>query len=270
MWAGDNGQNKVFAFNMPPSNDARLSSLTVSPRDIIGFDADRNVYALGVDSTVTQVTISATASHNGATVAIFPRDASSDAGHQVTLSTGVNTVDFIVTAEDGDTQNNYRVVIGQGVTNAYGWKAQDDLDGLKAAGNEAPWAIWGNATTIWALDSATTLLPTHTTATAAGIHTVMQFDLHTRTMPTQAGAWSDGATVWILDHNDEKLYAYQVSNGARQSSKEFALCTSDNGSPRGIWSDGTTVWVSDQFDRKLYAYSLVGRKLGRAAEISTT
>ena len=151
----DNAQNKVYAFNMPPSNDARLSSLTVSPRDIIGFDADRNVYALGVDSTVTQVTISATASHNGATVAISPRDTSSDAGHQVTLSAGVNDVDFIVTAEDGNTQNNYRVVIGRGVTNAYGWKAQDDLDGLKAAGNEAPWAIWGNATTIWVLDSTT-------------------------------------------------------------------------------------------------------------------
>ena len=254
MWTTDSFLAKVFAFNMPPSNDAKLSSLTVSPRDIIGFATDRNVYALGVDSTVTQVTISATASHNGATVAIFPRDISSDAGHQVTLSAGVNDVNFIVTAEDGDTQKNYRVVIGQGVTGAYGWKAQDDLDGLKAAGNEAPWAIWGNATTIWALDSDDTF--SYAYNRDGSRDTGNEFDLHADNADP-SGAWSNGATVWISDYDDDKLYAYQVSNGVRQAGLDLDL-HADNGSAYGVWSDGTTIWVADFSDRKLYAYLLNG------------
>ena len=42
------------------SDDATLSGLTVSPRDIIGFTADRSAYEVGVASTVTQATITAT------------------------------------------------------------------------------------------------------------------------------------------------------------------------------------------------------------------
>ena len=254
MWTTDSFLAKVFAFNMPPSNDARLSSLTVSPRDIIGFDTDRNVYALGVDSTVSQVTISATASHGGATVAISPRDTSSDAGHQVTLSAGVNDVNFIVTAEDGNTRKGYRVVIGRGVTAAYGWKAEDDLDGLKVAGNEAPWAIWGNATTIWVLDSDDTLVYAYNRDGSRD--TGNGFDLHADNA-APSGAWSNGATVWISDLIDDKLYAYQVSNGVRQASLDLDL-HDDNGSAYGVWSDGTTIWVADFSDRKLYAYLLDG------------
>ena len=37
MWVADYNDHKVYAYNMPPSNDTRLSGLTVSPRDIIGF-----------------------------------------------------------------------------------------------------------------------------------------------------------------------------------------------------------------------------------------
>ena len=250
----DSSSEKVFAFNMPPSNDATLSGLTVSPRDIIGFATDRNVYALGVDSTVTQVTISATASHNGATVAISPRDTSSDAGHQVTLSAGVNDVNFIVTAEDGNTRKGYRVVIGRGVTAAYGWKAEDDLDGLKVAGNEAPWAIWGNATTIWVLDSDDTLVYAYNRDGSRD--TGNGFDLHADNADP-SGAWSNGATVWISDYDDDKLYAYQVSNGVRQASLDLDL-HDDNGSAYGVWSDGTTIWVADFSDHKLYAYLLDG------------
>ena len=69
--------------------------------------------------------------------------------------------------------------------------------------------------------------------------------------------WSDGTTMWVLDQGDDKLYAYTLSGGARDTSKEFDL-HSENGSPWGIWSDGTTMWVADEGDRKLYAYTLSG------------
>ena len=57
MWVADYNDHKVYAYNMPPSNDNRLSSLTVSPRDIVGFDPDRYAYDVGVASTVTEATI---------------------------------------------------------------------------------------------------------------------------------------------------------------------------------------------------------------------
>ena len=81
--------------------DATLSALTVSPRDIIGFAADETYYAVGVASSVTTATINATPNHSGARVAITPADASSAAGHQVSLSPpGSNMVTITVTAED--------------------------------------------------------------------------------------------------------------------------------------------------------------------------
>ena len=46
-------------FRVDPSTDPTLSSLTVSPGDIVGFASDRVVYFVRVASTVTQVTITA-------------------------------------------------------------------------------------------------------------------------------------------------------------------------------------------------------------------
>ena len=69
------------------------------------------------------------------------------------------------------------------------------------------------------------------------------------------GIWSNGTTMWVADDDDDKLYAYALATGARDTTKEFDL-HGDNGSPKGIWSDKTTVWVVDDLDNKLYAYTL--------------
>ena len=83
------------------SADATLSALTVSPRDIIGFDAGRKIYHLGVAGTVERVTITATPNHSGATVAYNTTDADTDTpGHQMDLHAGYNTVIITVTAQD--------------------------------------------------------------------------------------------------------------------------------------------------------------------------
>ena len=70
-----------------------------------------------------------------------------------------------------------------------------------------------------------------------------------------AGIWSDGATMWVADYSDDKIYAYNISNKARVSSKDFdTLEGAKNDHPRGIWSDRTTMWVADYSDEKIYAY----------------
>ena len=69
------------------------------------------------------------------------------------------------------------------------------------------------------------------------------------------GIWSDGTTLWVADGADDKLYAYTLATGSRDTTKEFDLASA-NGSPTGMWSDGTTMWVVDDGDDNLYAYTL--------------
>ena len=136
-----------------PSDDATLSGLTVSPRDIIGFTANRTAYEVGVASTVTQATITATASDSGAAVAYSGTDADATTpGHQVILSAGRNEVTVTVTAADTVTTATYKVRVNLEVTADYGWKAVDDLDGLIAAGNRNPIGVWSDGTTMWVAD----------------------------------------------------------------------------------------------------------------------
>ena len=87
------------------------------------------------------------------------------------------------------------------------------------------------------------------------------------------GIWSDGTTMWVLDDQDEKLYAYTLSTKSRDTTKEFDL-HDDNGNPRGIWSDGTIMWVvnATSTSPKLYAYTLAtgARDTAKEFNLSTT
>ena len=144
MWVADFSDGKVYSYKI----GGLLSGLTVSPRNIIGFTAERGNYEVGVASTVTQATITATKSDPSADVAYSGTDADNTAdGYQVDLSAGRNRV--TVTAADTTTTETYRVRVNRGVTDVYGWKAALDLDGLIAADNGSPEGIWSNGTTIW-------------------------------------------------------------------------------------------------------------------------
>ena len=71
------------------------------------------------------------------------------------------------------------------------------------------------------------------------------------------GIWSNGTTMWVADDDDDKLYAYTLATGARDSARDItSLAAAGNDSPRGIWSNGTTMWVVDSVDHQLYAYTL--------------
>ena len=102
MWVVDYDDDKVYAYNMPPSADHRLSDLTVSPKNLIGFATDRTSYEVGVASAVAQATITGTPANPNASVDYSGTDADAVAdGHQVNLSAGRNEVTVTVTAEDG-------------------------------------------------------------------------------------------------------------------------------------------------------------------------
>ena len=63
--------------------------------------------------------------------------------------------------------------------------------------------------------------------------------------------------MWVSDSADSKIYAYNLSTKAYDSSKDFdTLDAAGNEMPDGLWSNGTTMWVLDSADSKIYAYNL--------------
>ena len=258
MWVLDSADRKVYSYNLLLSDDRTLSALMVRPKDIIGFDAERDSYQLGVDSTVTRATVTATANHPGARVTFTPPDASSGTrGHQVDLSAGRNPVTVTVTAEDGTTQD-YTLSINRGVADDFGWNAGNDLDGLELATSgdvtDYPLGIAEHNGTIWV---SSFYSPTILAYRQDGSRLPTRDITTHSTNVSRYYLWTDGQTIWVNDINDYRLYAYRLSDGIRQTSREFDLHT-DNDSPASIWSDGLTMWVADNTDHKLYAYSLDG------------
>ena len=85
-----------------------------------------------------------------------------------------------------------------------------------------------------------------------------------------SGMWSDGETIWAVDADDDKLYAYQLDGGTHDSAKDFnTLSAAGNQDPTGIWSDGETMWVADSEDDKLYAYRMSDRSRIPSRDIET-
>ena len=230
-------------FAQSQSNDATLSALTISPKNIIGFAADRTSYQVGVASTVTEATITATPTDANADVSFDSQDSNDVTdGHQVALVAGRNAVTITVTAEDSSTQD-YTISVNQSVAGDYGWRAQDDLDGLKAERISTPFGIWTNSTTIWVVstDGEKAYAYNHDGTRDAA----KDFDFDSSHQDAR-GAWSDGEYVWIADRENNKLYVYEVATGTRQNSQEFDLNT-ENVEATGVWSDDATIWVADSF-----------------------
>ena len=253
------------------SSDATLSALTVSPRDIIGFAGDRTSYQVGVASTETRATITATANHSGASVTYSPTDAdTSTTVYDVDLTAGRNAVTVTVTAEDGTTTKDYTVGVNRGVTDNYGWKPVDDLDGLIAAGNTSPVGIWSDGTTMWVSDSSEDKLYAYGMSDKAHDASKDFNTLIAAGNETPTGIWSDGTTMWVADWTDHKLYAYRMTDKVRDESKDFeTLIAAGNETPTGIWSDGTTMWVADWIDGKIYAYRMTDKVRDESKDFET-
>ena len=262
IWVTDDDDDKVYAYNLP-SPDASLRALTVSPGNVIGFESDRRAYEVGVASSVTRATVTATTTHPRAMVAYSGTDADSAPGHQVDLSAGSNEVTVTVTAEDTTTEE-YTVSINRGVTTDFGWKAEDDFDGLLAADIRNPSGIWSNGTTVWVIDRNDRIFYAYNLSSKLrddGKDIVAYSD-----NAHSDGLWSDGTTLWVLDASDTYVYAYNISSKSRDDTKEIDL-HSDNDHVRGIWSDGTTMWVADSQDDLLYAYNISSKSRDDTKEI---
>ena len=135
--------------------------------------------------------------------------------------------------------------------------------------NTEPGGIWSDGTSMWVIDGAERKIFAYDLPEAPASVAAFPFgrdpagDL-SRLNATEnhhaEGIWSDGTTMWVADHDDDHVYAYRLSDGARVEDEEFDLYSrllfEGNHHARGIWSDGTTMWVADHDDDRIYAYRL--------------
>ena len=120
--AQDSDGNRVsdaFDVAVVKSADASLSALSVSAGSFApSFSATTYAYTLSVGNDVSSVTVTARASHGGATLkaglsgSLSSLDGGTASG-SITLSEGANAVEVEVTAEDGTTKRSYTVTVSR-------------------------------------------------------------------------------------------------------------------------------------------------------------
>ena len=140
-----------------------------------------------------------------------------------------------------------------------------------------PRGVWGNADTIWVAED---------TRPGGGADRIVAYNrsdlsrdsskdfdpLHASNLYS-FGIWSDGETMYVVDTDVDKVYAYRMKDdpgtdqvdefGARDPNKDITL-SSQNGDPTGIWGNSETIWVANHpipggapgLD-KIFAYTLV-------------
>ena len=141
-------------------------------------------------------------------------------------------------------------------------KSRDSGKDITLDSNNAdPGGIWGNSTTIWVVNdrfSPNNKLYAYSRSSRSydsgnDFSTLDQQGVDDNDNPR--GIWSDGTTMWVVDDEDQHVYAYRMSDKSRDPARDFPL-QSDNADPEGAWSNGATLFVVDDSDDKVYPYPL--------------
>ena len=251
--------SRGVAYGQDPT-DATLKGLTVSPVDIVGFDSTVTGYHIGVPYSVTQVTITATATDAGATIQIGKsrtdwKTVASGSGYIVSLVEGANYVGIWVTSSGGNTNKIYQIVVGRGVDSAFGWKAVDDFNTLYAAGNQNPGDIWSDGETMWVTDQEDIRIYAYNMETKKRDLDKDFETLEAAGNENPVGIWSDGETMWVADTN-RKLYAYDLATRERRSARDIDFSYLWVLRRHGLWSDGKFMYVANSIGAGSYRYNL--------------
>ena len=146
--------------------------------------------------------------------------------------------------------------------------------------------IWSDGITLWSMDFDGSLRaydlstgeedPDQSTGVSpAGYHDNREVD-------APRGIWSDGDTLWVVDADNTKVFAFALpedcsrfDNYCRQS-KDFDL-SDGNDDPWGITAGSSTLrgdvdtwWVTDIRDRKIYAYNRSDGTRNSALDVDLT
>ena len=190
------------------SQDATLSSLSLSGIDIGSFSAATTSYEASISHEIETTTVTAMASHAGATVSIDP-------GAEVALAEGANSITVTVTAENGTTTKTYTVTVRRSAEPAsLPVVSIAALAGRVAEGEQARFRVTRTGSTSPPLD------------VQVSVTTSISSRVRTRTMRLEAGSstsgtgyfaaqddkviWEEFATTWTIQEGD----GYEVSADA--------------------------------------------------------
>ena len=272
MWMSNNTDDKLYAYKM--SDKTRDSGKDFNTLSAAGNETPRGIWSDGTTMWVADWSDDKLYAYNHPSTV----PASTDATLSALTVSPVNINGFAAEQESyevglASTETTATVVAAKNHAAATVAYSPDDADtgtdgyqlSLSAGRNEV-------TVTVTAEDGATTKI--YTVSVNRGVTTTYgwkatdDFDtLVAAGNNLPRGVWSDGATMWVLDWDDDKIYAYTVSDQSRDPARDFSL-HADNGGPTGIWSDGTTMWVADNGDDKLYAYNLSSKSRDSARDFS--
>ena len=286
IWVSDSDDDKVYAYTLSTrardeSKEFDLHEDNDNPRGM-WFDGGHihvvqresgsdTLYRYNTEITVTLELSQQAISENGGTANVTATlNRASTAATTITISESSDAVSL---------SSNVTLTIATGLTDSSGIVTLTGVDDGVFTGNRFV-TVRGTATNTEGVEGPADvrLVVLDDEAFKPGENLGdLEFDLAESATLTQdngdpRGNWSDGATVWVSDEVDGKLYAYTMdpegdNHGDRDSSKDITL-NSSNSDPAGIWSDGTTIWVADYGDDKLFAYTLSTRARDTAKEFS--
>ena len=296
--------HRVYSYRLPPSspNDITLSSLTVSPSRVVpsftaelrpAFSYTKTSYRVAVPNRARRVTINAVANNSATPVTYLDAngnalaDANSNApGIQINVA--VEETPIIIRLASGGASLTYSVVVERDSAEIYGWTPTKDfnklLENTPDFNSDQMRGVWGNETTLYVTAHHEPKIFAYTRATGAR-DASKDISTNQGTLAKangyKAGIWSDGTTMWVLNYGYGEdgsgtkirdghgtIFAFNLTTGTRDTTKEFPLHLATTYAARGIWSDGTTLWVSDYKADMLFAYTLTTGARDTAKDIA--
>ena len=254
----------------PPSDDAKLSALALSPGILSpGFVPETTTgYRASVGNSVETTTVTVETNDDGATFVITPEDADSvAAGHQVDLEVGDTEITVEVTAADGVATETYMVTVERLAPDA-------TLSGLRLShGTLRPKFDSDDTEYRAAVEHSVTQVTVSPTVNAASATVEYQDDLGTALTDADLGAsgWqmdldvgTTQVNLLVRDGTATQTYTLEMERDSDQlggwtPTRDIdAPAATTNGGARGMWSDATTLWLADSVGDSVFAYALSG------------
>ncbi|MEJ8303877.1 cadherin-like beta sandwich domain-containing protein [Saccharibacillus sacchari] len=226
------------------STDATLGSLAVNQGTLSpSFASGTTSYSVSVANSVSSINVTPTVNQANATVTVNGATTTSGSAQTIPLAVGANTIQVVVTAQDGSTTKTYTItVIRAASTNA-------TLSALTiSAGTLSPTfssSITNYSSNVSNATTSTTITPTSTenTATITVNGTTTTSGSSTTSIPLAVGANTIQVTVTAEDGNTTKTYTITI---VRQGSSNNDLnnLTISAGTLSPVFAPGTTSYTT--------------------------
>ena len=232
--AGDGETTQTYSVTVTRagSTDSSLSALSLSGVTLTpAFATGTAAYTASVANSVTETTVSATASDGNASVEITPEDADDQTlGEQVALMVGETTISVEVTAEDGETTKTYTVTVmraGSGDATLSGLSLMGDGEELVALS-----PVFASGVTAYAASVGHGVTETTVTATARDKNASVEVKLNGvveqgGVVPLAVGAGNVIAViVTAQDGETTQTYSVRVTRAGSSEASLSALSLS--------------------------------------------